>query len=226
MEAYKIGYSYNIANGEFIGAETVYLEKATGTYPCAANVTFKKPPELRDHEAAIWNKNKRDWDVVPDWRGCPWFNDDGTFGGIIEELGKQDVITEEPPEVEIQESLTWKNGGWQKKQKEGWIKDKAAGTWREMTQVERIYAGLEEIPEGCKVSGDRIVAKTPDELYDDMDISTEEYNQMQIELREAEYKRTTDKLGLMVLRGEATMEEWQAAIAEVKAKYPKKKELV
>jgi hypothetical protein len=39
--------------------------------------------------------------------------------------------------------------------------------------------------------------------------------------RRAAYIKETDPLFFKVQRGEATMEEWQAKIAEIKAKYPK-----
>ena len=222
MEGYKTGWSWDLKTGELIGPETVWLEKATGTYPCAGNVTFKEPPSTGEHETAVWNQGRGDWDVVPDFRGMPWWNADGTLGGIVEELGDNGRITIEPPHLEIYERLEWKNGAWEKKLKEGWIKDKATGEAREMTQVEKIYAGLEEVPEGCKIEDGVIVAKSMAELYDDGKVTLDEYNEYIRHNREIEYRLNTDKIGLMVLRGEATKEEWEDAILAVKVKWPYK----
>lgn len=222
MENYRTGYSFEMTTGELLGTETVYLEKATGTYPCATNVTFRRPPELREHECAVWNKAKDDWDIVADFRGMSWWNADGSFGGIIERLGDVDKITEEPPKAEHYEVLQHNGDKWEKKLKEGWIKDKGTREIREMTQVEKIYAGLEEIPEGCKLVNGELQNKTRDDLWEEGAITIEEYNKQVQHDREREYRSNTDKIGLMVLRGEATMEDWQAAIAEVKSKWPYK----
>ena len=221
MEEYKIGYSYDL-NGVFICEEVVYLEKATGTYPCAGNVTFKKPPRIGKHEAAVWNQAKGDWDKMPDFRGMPWWNADGSFGGFVEKLGDDSKITQEPPHVEQHEKAEWLNGAWNIKIKEGWIKEKDTGDVRCMTQAEKIYAGLEQAPDGWKLENGELVPKTMDEMYDEGRITLDEYNEYIRQERENEYRRTTDKIGLMVLRGEATKEEWEAAILAVKAKWPYK----
>ena len=222
MEGYKTGWSWDLRTGELIGPETVWLEKATGTYPCAANVTFKAPPVLGDHETAVWNQVKADWDVKKDYRGMLWWNADGTPGGIIEDLGDEGKIIIEPPELAHYEKTDWENDAWKIKLKEGWIKDKASGEVRQMTQVEKIYAGLEEIPDGCKIADGQIVAKSMSELYDDGKVSLDEYNDYIRQMREEEYRLNTDKIGLMVLRGEATQREWQDAILAVKVKWPYK----
>jgi hypothetical protein len=39
-------------------------------------------------------------------------------------------------------------------------------------------------------------------------------------LRQAAYAAESDPIFFMAQRGEATMEEWQAKIAEIKARYP------
>lgn len=38
--------------------------------------------------------------------------------------------------------------------------------------------------------------------------------------REYEYKRLADPLFMKVQRGEASIEDWKAVVAEIKAKYP------
>lgn len=52
--------------------------------------------------------------------------------------------------------------------------------------------------------------------------TVEQYNAEMDRLRELEYREKTDKIGLMVLRGEATMEQWLQAMDEIRAKYPHK----
>lgn len=220
MEEYKWGYSWNVQTGEFMSKEAVWLEKATGKYPCASNVTFKRPPATGDRETAVWNRAKGDWDKVADLRGMPWWNPDGTFGGIIESLHETGKITTRPPELKDHECVTWNKDRWEIKPAEGWVTDRLTGEIRAMTQVERIIAGVEQLPDTMKIENGELIAKTMDELYDEGKITLEEYNENARQEREAEYKRTTDKIGLMVLRGEATKEEWENAILAVKAKWP------
>jgi hypothetical protein len=45
-------------------------------------------------------------------------------------------------------------------------------------------------------------------------------NQAQANLRKAAYADEADPIFFMMQRGEATQEEWQAKIAEIKARYP------
>jgi hypothetical protein len=49
----------------------------------------------------------------------------------------------------------------------------------------------------------------------------EQFNAEQSEHRRATYEAEADPLFFMAQRGEATLEQWQAKIAEIKAKYPK-----
>ncbi|MBR4797378.1 MAG: hypothetical protein IK040_06725, partial [Spirochaetia bacterium] len=87
---------------------------------------------------------------------------------------------------------------------------------------ERVEAGLEQLPEGCKIENGEILPKTQEELLEEGKITLAEYNEYVRQMREAEYRESTDKIGLMVLRGEATQEEWLAAIQAVKEKWPYK----
>ncbi len=41
------------------------------------------------------------------------------------------------------------------------------------------------------------------------------------QLRQAAYREESDPLFFKAQRGEATMEEWQAKVAEIKARFPK-----
>lgn len=193
MDSYKIGYSYSPSTGEFINAEIVYLEKATGTYPCADNVTFKKPPEPGEHQAVIFDAKAQDWKLVEDHRGQTWYQPDGSYGGVIEKLGAVTEILKEPPEPVPGSYIVWFDDDWKREPAEGFIQE--GDKYREMTTEELLEAGK---------------------------ITLAEYNEHQRQMREATYQATTDKIGLMVLRGEATQEEWLAAIQAVKNKWPYK----
>lgn len=93
-----------------------------------------------------------------------------------------------------------------------------------MTQIERIEAGLEKIPEGLKIINGEFFELTLDDKYEMGKITVAEYNAEIDRIREAEYRIHTDKIGLMVLRGEKTMNEWISAMEEIRRKYPKKDE--
>lgn len=54
------------------------------------------------------------------------------------------------------------------------------------------------------------------------ELTVAEYNAEIDRLRESEYRKHTDKIGFMVLRGEKTMEEWISAMDAIRAKYPHK----
>lgn len=59
-------------------------------------------------------------------------------------------------------------------------------------------------------------------LFNEGIITVAEYNAEIDRMRESEYQTYTDKIGLMVLRGEATKEEWLQAMDTIRAKYPHK----
>jgi hypothetical protein len=133
------------------------------------------------------------------------------------------VVFKAPPATRENEGAYWNGHGWDTRPDEGFIEKD--GQIRKMTQAERIEAGLAELPEGFKIKDGELVEKTYDELLEAGKITLAEYNEHQRLMREGTYKATTDKIGLMVLRGEATMEEWQAAIQAVKEQYPYKEDI-
>ena len=197
MDAYKTGYSYNPVTGEFISTEIVYLEKATGAYPCAGNVTFKKPPEAGEHKVLIFDKAAQEWNLVDDHRGQVWYKSDGSYGGVIENIDfDPDKILKQPPEAQPGTHVEWDGHDWQIEPDKGFI-----------------------------IENGKARAMTPDELLEAGKITLAEYNEHQRQMREGTYISTTDKIGLMVLRGEATMEEWQAAMQAVKEQYPYKEDI-
>ncbi|QSH93650.1 hypothetical protein C5O78_01000 [Treponema phagedenis] len=91
----------------------------------------------------------------------------------------------------------------------------------DMTEADKVNAGLVALQADEKLEGDVIVKKTQEELYAEGVISKEEYNTYIDGLREAEYRSETDKLGLEVLRGELDKSVWLEKIAEIKKRYPK-----
>lgn len=190
---YKTGYSYNPVTGEYIGKEIVYIEKATGKYPHAANVTFQEPPEPCDNYAVMFDKDAQDWKLVEDHRGQIWYKPDGSWGGVIKELGDVTEILKEPPEPQPGSRIKWDGDDWKREPEDGFVIED--GKVREMTPEERLAAGK---------------------------MTVEQYNEHQRKMREFTYRTTTDKIGMMVLRGEVTMEEWQAAIQAVKEQFPYK----
>lgn len=97
-----------------------------------------------------------------------------------------------------------------------------AGTdFVDMTEAEKVAAGLIQLKPDEKIEGDYIVKKSKKELYDEGKLSKEEYNLYIDELRQATYRQETDQLGMQVLRGELDKSEWLAKIAEIKRRYPK-----
>jgi len=97
-----------------------------------------------------------------------------------------------------------------------------AGTgFIDMTEAEKVAAGLIQLKPNEKIENGYIVSKTKKELYDEGKISKEEYNRYIDDLRQAAYAREADPLGMQVLRGELDRSEWLAKINEIKRRYPK-----
>lgn len=220
MENKKTGYVWDKTTKEFCGVETVYLEKATNTYPHADNVTFIKPPMLEPNTTAVWNG---DWVVVADYRGYPIYDYDGTFLGVVQTLDFKPQIYTPPPTRDdaSHKHYEWINESWVEVVDQGFVED--GDVVRPMTFLERFEAGLEkELPENLIVKNGLLVGKTIDDRYNEGSITKEEYNAEIDKLREDAYKNNTDKIGLMYMRGEATKEEWLQAMEEIRLKYPKK----
>lgn len=104
---------------------------------------------------------------------------------------------------------------------EGKKLNKTGDAFVDMTEAEKVKAGLRKLSKREKLDGDNIVQKCEKELYDDGIITAEAYNAYIDTMREAAYKSETDKLGLQVLRGECSKEEWLEKITEIKKRYPK-----
>jgi len=97
-----------------------------------------------------------------------------------------------------------------------------AGTdFVDMTDAEKVAAGLIQLKADEKVEGAYVVKKTEKEQYDAGLISKEEYNAYIDRQREAAYRQEADPLGMQVMRGDIDRSEWLAKIAEIKQRYPK-----
>lgn len=219
MENKKIGYTWSKTTREYVGEEIVYLEKATNTYPHADNVTFIKPPTLEPNTQVIW---EGDWVVVDDYRGYPIYDEDGHIVGEVTELGFKPQIITPPPKFkeESHKFLKWDGVKWTYVIEDGYIETN--DEIRPMTQLEKIESGLESIPDGMKIENGELVSLTIDDKYEMGIITKEEYNAEVDIIREKEYEKHTDKIALMVFRGEATKEQWIQAMDEIRVKYPKK----
>ena len=97
-----------------------------------------------------------------------------------------------------------------------------AGTdFVDMTEAEKVVAGLILLKADEKIEGDYIVKKTEKEQYEAGLISKEEYNAYIDRLRGAAYQQESDPLGMQVMRGDIDKSVWLAKIAEIKHRYPK-----
>ena len=91
----------------------------------------------------------------------------------------------------------------------------------DMSEAEKVTAGLIQLKADEKIEGDYIVKKSKKELYDEGKLSKEEYNLYIDNLRQAAYKQESDPLGMQVMRGDIDKSVWLTKIAEIKQRYPK-----
>ena len=93
--------------------------------------------------------------------------------------------------------------------------------FEDMSEAEKVEAGLRVLKDDEKVEGNYVIKKTKKELYDDGLIKKEEYNLDIDKLREADYRREADPLGMQVMRGDIEKNIWLEKIEEIKKRYPK-----
>lgn len=93
--------------------------------------------------------------------------------------------------------------------------------FEDMTEAEKVEAGLKTLKDDEKIKNGQIVPKTKKELYDEGKLSKEEYNLYINELRQSAYAREADPLGMQVMRGDVEKSVWLKKIAEIKNRYPK-----
>lgn len=91
----------------------------------------------------------------------------------------------------------------------------------DMSEAEKVAAGLIQPKPDEKIENGAIIQKTKKELYAEGKLSKEEYNHYIDDLRQAAYSRESDPLGMQVLRGELDKSEWLTKIDEIKKRYPK-----
>ena len=97
-----------------------------------------------------------------------------------------------------------------------------AGTdFEDMSEAEKVAAGLIQLKADEKIEGDYIVKKTEKELYQEGLLGKEEYNAYIDRLRGAAYQQESDPLGMQVMRGDIDKAVWLEKIAEIKKRYPK-----
>ena len=97
-----------------------------------------------------------------------------------------------------------------------------AGTdFVDMSEAEKLAAGLIQLKPDEKIEGEHIVKKTEKEQYEAGLISKTAYNTFVDQQRQAAYKQEADPLGMQVMRGEVEKTEWLAKIDEIKKRYPK-----
>jgi len=97
-----------------------------------------------------------------------------------------------------------------------------AGTdFEDMSEAEKVAAGLIQLKADEKLEGDYIVKKSEKELYQEGLLSKEEYNAYIDRQREAAYRQEADPLGMQAMRGDIDKSVWIAKIAEIKQRYPK-----
>lgn len=96
--------------------------------------------------------------------------------------------------------------------------------FEDMSEAEKVAAGLIQLKPDEKIEGDYIVRKSEKEQYDAGLISKEAYNAYIDRLRGAAYQQEADPLGMQVMRGDIDKDVWLAKIAEIKQRYPKEEQ--
>lgn len=97
-----------------------------------------------------------------------------------------------------------------------------AGTaFEDLTEAEKVKAGLRTLKNDEKIENGYIVPKSKKELFDEGKLSKEEFNAFIDKLRQSAYAREADPLGMQVLRGDVEKNVWLEKIEEIKKRYPK-----
>ena len=104
---------------------------------------------------------------------------------------------------------------------EGKKLNKDGTDFEDMSEAEKVAAGLIQLKPDEKVENNYIVSKTKKEFYDEGILSKEAYNLYIDGLRQAAYSREAEPLGMQVLRDEVDKAEWLAKIEEVEQRYSK-----
>lgn len=93
--------------------------------------------------------------------------------------------------------------------------------FEDMSEAEKVEAGLRNLKNDEKIENGYIVPKSKKELYYEGKLSKKEYNLYIDELRQSAYAREADPLGMQVLRGDIEKSVWLEKIEEIKKRHPK-----
>ena len=104
---------------------------------------------------------------------------------------------------------------------EGKKLNEAGTNFVDMSEAEKVAAGLIQLKDDEKLEGDYIVKKSEKEQYDAGLLSREEYNAYIDRQREAAYRLEADPIGMQAMRGDIDKSVWLSKIAEIKQRYPK-----
>lgn len=97
-----------------------------------------------------------------------------------------------------------------------------AGTdFVDMTEAEKVAAGILTLKDDEKIEGDYLVKKSEKELYEAGLMSKEAYNAYIDTQRQEVYRQEADPLGMQVLRGDIEKTIWLEKIEAIKNRYPK-----
>lgn len=104
---------------------------------------------------------------------------------------------------------------------EGQKLNEAGTDFVNMTEAEKVAAGIIQLKPTEKIAGDYIVKKSEKELYEAGLMTKEAYNEHIDRQRQAAYTQEADPLGMQVLRGELEKSVWLEKIEEIKNRFPK-----
>lgn len=93
--------------------------------------------------------------------------------------------------------------------------------FEDMSEEEKIKAGVVKPTELEKVVDGKIVRKSSKELYDEGLISADEYNAYITSARQSAYATETDRIFWDYQEGKATKEDWLSAKAEIRNRLKK-----
>jgi hypothetical protein len=109
-------YAYHPITGEFIGLDTARRDpEDSQNWIRPADTTDIAPPEPGDHQAAVFDRQAKEWSLVDDWRGHKYWTEDGQQHSITT-LGAtppEDALDEPPPPTpeEVAKALRSRRNG-------------------------------------------------------------------------------------------------------------------
>jgi hypothetical protein len=129
-------YHFDEKTGERLGQAEAAIDpletKRAGAprYLLPASATLAPPPEVGEHEAAVFDPGEESWYIAPDFRGAVHYDPETGQRLVIETLGVLPEVTETPPADLLEPRWT----GWT------WIEgagaDDIAASFRQSTLAE------------------------------------------------------------------------------------------